>query len=892
MNRTEKSRYPRGPTNNRTINITDYANECAPFFGNNLKTTGWHQQYSPPIWDGVRSTFILQSVGETFEEENETDWISRICPRGYIDVKVETMHELRMNKFLPDQIALGSPTPFTQTKLESWLNTYGFEAVGFELPWFFFAEEIGLELYAWMIMGMAAAFELSVRVSMYKRLLYEQEYYVTWLLEKSSEEAFKLAITYQQETWNCIHTLENAFQHMEDKTTTRESRAKQSKSDTWIIDTAINKFLRYEETNTYAKYVAQYEKNGDAAFNKLEGMRNIYAIKDKLVCIQEEIILGEHVSWNPLRGIGVIGEYFLGRNIINDSPYSYTSKKAGVEIHCENNDEMTPITYRQIMEAGLKSLKKLEDHVTGGDHMNRLLGVNKRMAYVNGDYQSSEAREFAVKTLHAQFRRKHPTTETDELLNFRDTVSGYDASAVSLDWFVEFVQRNKALLNANKVDGSNFYLLPENEIQSYSKDYLFLRSIPRQDKKTEAHFKYTAKMGLLAKKYIGTGLKLPDRVGSVNVSKSDDLEWLADLYCQDDDVGYVAIHPSLLTETITTPKSTQKYSDMIPKLSAVPTDQYVQTLLRWDSSFAALKTKDGVELCVSRTITNPMRQQDPLLFRQVQDRRLFKQSLDYLTTVEIYWLLFESTPDNLLHLIDFDVAIALGYILMRLNMGYEGSNMIRLRKDGKTVMYKTGHGEVIITDDSNRQTHKIQYQHLCGTGIMDPKSWSITRNAAVIGGLYGGTVLKNGKPAFNDDLMRHVNDYKRTVSEFQEENPLDVLIVPASWTPTHPTIVFANEQKLPNYLLPAPTMALYSACIPSLFDIPSFLKNTAANHEVELKDRERERNLVMFHGPCNVLSADGKEIKVAGKGHWPYAETGCLRGRYGAARKLRSLRRE
>ncbi len=894
MNHSEKNQYPNGPGhNNRTVNIQNYAKEVSPYFGNNLVNTGWAPMTTPPMFDAFRSTFVLQEVNDTFTEENETDWMSRLFPLGTTDVKFEAMTELRMNVFAPEEMSPGSPTGFTTTQLSTWLNSYAWEGIGFELSWFFFADEIGRKAYAWMVSGMWKAQQLGIRLNIWRRFNIEREYYMKWLVkDKTAKEAFRMASREAKEKWNMIHEVEHSFERLEEDTTKKEARAQMDKSQVWLIPPSINTFLRFLGENVKNTHVGQYNIDGGGALNKLEGIKDIYVIGKTLVCIQREIIMSYKTVWNPLHNVASIGEFWILRNAINDYPYLHQSRKRDIKIHNDASDRMTRITYKKAVRAAYTTLKNTNESASG---LKKLFGSEEAdeqfMAGMHKDFQdkdapAGDALAHSIKTLHKFFRGRHATDETKEMLCYKNTMRS--SLAINANWLGEFVAKNQNYLSASTLNGKNHYDLPESSKDvAFTPDYPFARAAFQSNVKTEdASWKnfvaYVEKMGVLSKQFIAKGINLDADFGGLVISDQRDADLMADFVAQGDNVAVVALHPELVGGSGVVPKTGggKAYVDGLLKTAYNP-NQYVKTALRWNESYGTIMV-GTIPACVKAFSPNPIKKE----FRdKIAAKRRFKGTDTFLSIVECFYLMFATTIEGLEALLDNDIELGgLNVLIARMNMGYEGANMLRVRDNGKTMMYKRGFGSVIISDDPNRQTHKIAYQQMVGAAMVNPRSFTFARNVAIIGSLYGcGT-------DFNTDLTRYKNQRQKTVIDFAGEASLDAFFVPASWEGNEDMSLVLCKTALPDFHLPAPSMELYKEAFITDYDSNRYIESICKSTEPEIEDRLKDRNYHAFHGACDVADPfkDNAEVHIKGSGHWRDAYDFCNSDHYGRSKAIKT----
>jgi hypothetical protein len=255
---------------------------------------------------------------------NKDNWFFQYFPKlkETADYEVEMITMMSMNVFTPNKIRPGAPNAFTMVKISSWFNVSERNGVGLELPYHFMDTEAGLEQYYWFLGGMAAALDLQITVDIYTRLNQCGDNYAKWkMLHEDPVESLREVVNYYREDFNSIHSDALwAFQKINKAITDREKMASLNISTDWIVCDHINIYLTTLASNSLNKNVGQYNLNGDAAINKIEGMKNITQVAGKNVAIQEHLVLGEKLGYNPMHALMRFGHHYTLNIPYHDNP--------------------------------------------------------------------------------------------------------------------------------------------------------------------------------------------------------------------------------------------------------------------------------------------------------------------------------------------------------------------------------------------------------------------------------------------------------------------------------------------------------------------------------------------------------------------------------------------
>jgi hypothetical protein len=900
-NANQKIQYPhKGNGTDTGFSPLELATKLAPYVGDMpIPSNDFIANTTAPYVFNFRCRHMVKRIDDIFQDSNKTSWFHVYFPRatdGYRH-KLEMVTKMEMNIMQPKLIQAGAPNAFTTFKRRHWFNQTVRKGLGFEAPWDFMDDQTGQDMFVYFVAGMAASMEYQVKIDTYTRLNELPDQYCAWVFKKNSNnqsQSLSEVLAERKKEFNIVHETPFAcWAQLEMYANDRQTRARLTPTDGWIVDQETNNAMILDRSNSTNSSVGQYKIDGDGALNKINGCKDISTIAGKPVALQQFIQLADDQLYHPLRAWMIVGHYYVIPNASMENCEKYTSDYRSIKIHDTKTDSLKQITYQKAVYHAMKLLV----NVSGGfkkmfPHSPYLYGHKCLWPNVKEIYQNNRERtarkaqrELCLKKFQVSLGKKEKLNPTFEASKGIYQDLNYTSMSYTTNWLNEVVSKNAAYFSgeaklSSSEKGKNFIKLPKlNDGDGNPKGltYLIARSLFQEHGDEQgkivpelfAHVKYLNNLIKHATPYIkweGMPSKIKFENGDVEISVGDgkDVGFWLDLLLNANTAGFVAVAREWATLTLTGPN----YNWVeVPNKDK----KYTPTLIPWMDGLESVKA--GSTSVFKRVVLNMpnLKYPCPAYLAEFSDRRSYLRYIEPLFAHLDIGTEDENKNESELkcvRLIDENCEPGFGVQLSTPNECYHVSNGYRI-KIGGLLQYVLQSQESLVRINDKIRRLEVDFEAESGVALLDPDAFNRFYGIVVHGVEYGATVSDGMLDhTFWDQIDQLSNRYrKKTISEYKQEPSIYAFFIDPLYDGTDDQVM-TNSQLLKQNHVPEPE-AIYSPYFNDFFDVTSWQNQELYYRpEGEMEDEMVSRGMVMSRGICQIPSPDDGKFTLYNGNGW------------------------
>jgi hypothetical protein len=851
--------FPNGRNSNVSVDPNQIPYMMAEYFGpppTGEYKTAWNVFATPPAYYNQNNTFIIQRIENVFRELYNIKEFDKIFPQGTAKSKKEMVTTMTTNDFIVDPSSPGSPTTFTTSRLETFINKYDWKAKGFQLPWQFFLDGTGDFLYNQYIQGLALSMERGLRVEVYRKLRTIGNQYLNWLLldaSYSNGEKMDKLFEYQRFYWNkIISDKVYGAEKIETRLNQEEAIAGIS-SDHWIVPPEADTYLKYLPENSYNMFVGHYG-NKEGPLNKPNPIERLKVIGDTPVYIQDLMKLGPGVIWQPLASYAISGGY----EVFQDTDDG-TERTIGV-LDAKSNS-MKPITFSTACSHAINLINT-------DSRLVEKLFPNEVYGGINNKVCGEDGKKKAVKSF-----QKYCLGKASKDNEFEKRFESFVGANILGNEMADFLAKNHTIISSNKLPADNKYSMEYDPISGTKGDYIYLNSkgddiIPYL-KSVARNFNDIDKRSATT---LNSTLLLPDPTAFF---------WYAYEYLTGggENISILKITKDALDGIL---NNKTKFIELVkaqPKAKA-------ETHLIWIRSKDLTIPPEWLSL-TKEPVENPSKKLCDNL-KLLPNKGHFSKNMGILSFYEVVFNFIKARDGSNLskeifqNLNNLNIDPGFNIMISRLNRTYKSLNMYRVAGNGRT-------GERIklweyakVYDDDVNEMHNVEIRACIGFRLKDPKTVSIVRNVLITNYVCGEGI----KP------MKDFKGLENTIIELEnlkKDDDYYSWIISHGPPPSVPILFTKKTSELGNEFLGNYNGDLYSDVLPAhkLKDIHKFFdvvnvvmpEGEETNIYKNYIGRPEPHDIIkIINGVKNIETVKGDDL-------WGRAYDGCVYDRTGNSRE-------